>query len=63
MIYGSVAFAVFLLIVVALKYLAPKSTGCPQCRQARDGDHPLCTACGWIFDEDDEEEQDMSWIP
>ncbi len=55
-IYGSVAFAIFLLIVVALKYLAPKPTGCPQCRAPRKDDHPLCTECGWIFDVDDDDD-------
>ncbi|MBT3341779.1 MAG: hypothetical protein HN712_10435 [Gemmatimonadetes bacterium] len=69
MIYGSVAFAIFLLIVVALKYLAPKSTACPDCGQARHENHPLCTSCGWIFDadddddNDDEEESEMPWTP
>lgn len=58
MIYGSVAFAVFLLVVVALKYFAPESTACPQCGQAREDDHPLCTGCGWIFETADESEDD-----
>ncbi|MBT4100751.1 MAG: hypothetical protein HOM68_07865 [Gemmatimonadetes bacterium] len=58
MFYGSVAFAVFLLAVVAIKYLAPKPTGCPQCSARRQGDHPLCIECGWIFDVEDDDDDD-----
>ncbi|MDP6984863.1 MAG: hypothetical protein QGG05_17450 [Candidatus Latescibacteria bacterium] len=58
MIYGSIAFAIFLLVVVAVKYLAPTPKGCPQCGQGRVDDHPLCTNCGWIFDVDDEDDDD-----
>ena len=62
MFYGSVAFAIFLLLVVAIKYLAPKLTGCPQCLAPRQVDHPLCTECGWIFDVEDDDDDDDDTI-
>jgi len=43
---------------VAIKYLAPKPTGCPQCSARRQGDHPLCIECGWIFDVEDDDDDD-----
>ncbi|MBM3278949.1 MAG: hypothetical protein FJY95_12835 [Candidatus Handelsmanbacteria bacterium] len=51
-------FTIFLLVVVALKYLRPRAKGCPQCGAAREGDHPLCIVCGWIYDSPADRDED-----
>lgn len=67
-----IAFACLLLLVVALKYLRPRSERCPQCDAPREAEEPLCRACGWIYEvpgeEDDdygepEEERAGNWKP
>ncbi|MFH1569881.1 MAG: hypothetical protein ABIL09_17950 [Gemmatimonadota bacterium] len=60
-------FALFLLLVVALKYWGPRRERCPQCHAVREPDVPLCRECGWIYetpgDDDDygEPESVESW--
>ncbi len=60
-------FGLFLVAVVAIRYLKPWGERCPQCYTRReDRGYPLCPECGWIFevpgedddDEDDEEEEE-----
>jgi hypothetical protein len=54
----SAVFAVLLVVVVAVFYLAPRRERCPECGVLR-GDAPLCSGCGWVYDgpEDDQEEE------
>lgn len=53
-----IAFACFLLLVVALKYLRPRGEQCPQCGARREAEQPLCRACGWIYEVPGEEDED-----
>jgi hypothetical protein len=36
----------------------PKTDRLSQCLAPRQGDHPLCTECGWIFDVEDDDDDD-----
>ena len=53
--------AILLLVVVALKYWQPLGQRCPQCQARReDAEHPLCPACGWIYEVPGEADEDFA---
>lgn len=54
----TIAFALLLLAVVGVYYLAPKRQLCGGCGAPRQGTAPLCSACGWIYDPVDDDEDD-----
>ncbi len=54
-------FALFLLVVVGLWYLAPRRERCPQCHAGRDPDSPLCRECGWIHETPGGEDDDLDY--
>ena len=54
----SLFFAVFIILVVVLKYLRPKGERCPQCTAPREDEHPLCPECGWIYEVPGDDDSD-----
>lgn len=51
----SAAFAALLILVVIAYYLVPRKARCPECGSPRE-EGPLCPSCGWIFDDDEDDE-------
>ena len=47
------------VIVLCVRYFKANSVWCPQCNQKReDEDVPLCSHCGWIFENPSAEDDD-----
>lgn len=53
----SAAFAALLILVVIAYYLVPRKARCPECGSHRE-EGPLCTSCGWIFEDDEDDDGD-----
>lgn len=53
----SAAFAALLILVVIAWYLVPRKARCPECGTHRE-EGPLCPSCGWIFEDDEDGDED-----
>ena len=51
-------FACLLLVIIAVRFFGKRRQRCPECFSPREGDHPLCRECGWIYDDDASEDDD-----
>ena len=58
MVSYSLLFAAALIVVLIFKYALPRKERCPQCFTLRDGAHPLCHECSWIYDVPGEDDSD-----
>jgi len=56
--FWPIAFGVFILFIVVLKYWNPWGERCPQCQVRRCEEEPICTNCSWIYEVPDEEDED-----
>ena len=54
----STGFAALLLAVVLLYYLLPRQCVCPGCGARVEQDTPLCSSCGWLYDDPEDEDGD-----
>ena len=54
MLYTTLILAAVLIAVVG-KYLLKPAERCPDCREIRLDEHPICQ-CGWVFEYPDDDE-------
>lgn len=59
----SLPFALFLIVVLLLRYWHPWGPRCPQCGARRPEGAPLCPECGWIYEVPGEEDEDYGEEP